>query len=221
MVCKKPLAGIIETVTLVHMERFDKYFFGTIFGLAFPFIFSLLSVVIWFYLDKSEYHFGYYLAAGLLIGIMIDSFFLKGWIKNRYILPSSLIFIFYVLYNIGVYGFFMGFPVFNSLLGLIAGYYYGKKICYENIVGPRLVKLKKQVLMISGLIMALICVPTGLMAFEGDGVGGMIESIFGLNFHVTDLMIWGIIVFGGITLITIQIFLTRFAMERTIKNNAR
>lgn len=202
------------------MKHFDNYFFGALFGLAFPFIFSLLSVVVWFYFDKSEYHLGYYLAVGLLIGIIIDSYFLKGWIKNLYILPSSLILLFYVLYNIGVYGFFMGFPVFNSLLGLIAGYYYGKRICYENIVGTRLVKLKRQVLIISGLIMTLICVPTGLMAFEGDGVGGMIEHILGLTFHVTDLMIWGIIVFGGITLISVQILLTRFVMERTIKNNA-
>jgi len=159
------------------MKRFDKYFFGTIFGLAFPFILSLIFVVVWFYLDKSEYHFGYYFAAGLLIGIIIGSFFLKGWIKNLYILPSSLILIIYILYNIGVYGFFMGFPVFNSLLGLIAGYYYGKRICYNNIVGPGLFKLKSEVLMISGLIMALICVPTALLAFEGDGVGGMLEHI--------------------------------------------
>lgn len=59
------------------------------------------------------------------------------------------------------------------------------------------------------------------MAFEGDGVGGMIESILGLKFHVTDLIIWGIIVFGGIILISIQQLLTKFVMERIVKNNAR
>jgi hypothetical protein len=59
------------------------------------------------------------------------------------------------------------------------------------------------------------------MAFEGDGVGGMIESILELKFHVTDLMIWGIIVFGGILLISIQQLLTKFVMERIVKNNAR
>ena len=59
------------------------------------------------------------------------------------------------------------------------------------------------------------------MAFEGDGVGGMIESILELKFHVTDLMIWGIIVFGGIILISIQQLLTKFVMERIVKNNAR
>jgi hypothetical protein len=201
------------------MKRFDKYFFGTILGLAFPFIFSLLSVVIWFYIDKSEHHFGYYFAAGLLIGIIVDSFFLKSWIKNLYILPTSLILVIYVLYNIGVYGFFMGFPVFNLLLGLIAGYYYGKRICYNNIVSSDLFTLKRQVLMISGLIMVSICIPTVLLAFEGDGVGGMLEHIFDLNFHVTNLMIWCIIVFGGIILILVQILLTKFTMERTIKNN--
>jgi len=204
----------------IQMKTLDKYIFGVLFGVAFPFIFCLLSVVIWFSFDKSEYHIAFYLIAGLLIGLLIDAYFLKGWIQNVYKLPSSLILMFYVLYNIGVYGFFMGFPVFNSLLGLIAGYYYGKKICFDNIIGTRLVKLKRQVLLISGIIMALICVPTGFMAFEGDGVGGMIESIFGLNFQVTDLMIWGIIIFGGISLIAVQMLLTRFAMERTINKHA-
>jgi len=84
------------------MKNFDKHFFGTILGLAFPFIFSLLSVAIWFYLDKSKYHFGYYLVVGLLMGVIMDLFFLKEWIKNLYTLPSCLILIFYVLYNIGV-----------------------------------------------------------------------------------------------------------------------
>jgi hypothetical protein len=175
-----------------------------------------LSVVIWFSVDKSEYHIAFYMIAGLLIGLLIDGYFLKGWIQNMYKLPSSLILLFYVLYNIGVYGFFMGFPVFNSLLGLIAGYYYGKKICFENIVGSRQAKLKRQVLLITGAIMTLICVPTSFMAFEGDGVGGMIENILGLNFQVTDLMIWGIIIVGGISLIAVQMLLTRFTMERTI-----
>lgn len=202
------------------MKHLDKYVFGVLFGVAFPFIFCLLSVVIWFSVDKSENHIAFYLLAGLLIGLLIDSYFLKGWIQNMYMLSSGLILMFYIIYNIGVYGFFMGFPVFNSLLGLIAGYYYGKKICFENIIGLRLVMLKRQVLFISGLIMTLVCVPTSFMAFEGDGVGGMIESMLGLNFKVTELMIWAIIIVGGITLIAVLILLTRFAMERTIKNHA-
>jgi len=202
------------------MKNIDRYIFGVLFGGAFPFIFCLLSVVIWFSVDKSEYHIAFYIIAGLLIGLLIDGYFLKGWIQNMYKLPSSLILMFYVLYNIGVYGFFMGFPVFNSLLGLIAGYYYGKKIGFENIVGSRQAKLKRQVLLITGAIMTLICVPTSFMAFEGDGVGGMIENILGLNFQVTDLMILGIIIVGGISLIAVQMLLTRFAMERTIKKHA-
>jgi len=45
----------------------------------------------------------------------------------------------------------------------------------------------------------------------------LIESILGLSFKVTDLMIWGIIIVGGITLIAVQMFLTKLMMERTIR----
>lgn len=201
------------------MKYFDKYFFSILIGMAFPFILCLLSVVIWFYVDKSDRHFALYSITGLIIGLLIDGYFLKGWIRNMYRLSPILILIFYIIYNIGLYGFFMGFPVFNSFLGLIAGYYYGKKISFEKIAGSKQIRIKRQVLLISGLIMTLICVPTGLMAFEGSGVGGMIESILGLDFKVTNLMIWGIIIVGGFTLIFVQIFLTKFAMEKTIEND--
>ena len=187
--------------------------------MAFPFILCLLSVVIWFYVDKSDRHFALYSITGLAIGLLIDGYFLKGWIRNMYRLSPILILVFYIIYNIGLYGFFMGFPVFNSFLGLIAGYYYGKKISFEKIAGSKQIRIKRQVLLISGLIMTLICIPTGLMAFEGSGVGGMIESILGLDFKVTNLMIWGIIIVGGIILIFVQIFLTKFAMEKTIEND--
>ena len=195
------------------MKYFDKYFFSILIGIAFPFILCLLSVVIWFYVDKSDYHFALYSIIGLAIGLLIDGYFLKGWIRNMYRLSPILILIFYIIYNIGLYGFFMGFPVFNSFLGLIAGYYYGKKISFEKIAGSRQIRIKRQVLLISGLIMTLICVSTGFMAFEGHGVGGMIESILRLDFKVTNLMIWGIIIVGGITLIFVQIFLTKLAMK--------
>jgi hypothetical protein len=201
------------------MKYFDKYFFSILIGMAFPFILCLLSVVIWFYVDKSDRHFALYSITGLIIGLLIDGYFLKGWIRNMYRISPILILIFYIIYNIGLYGFFMGFPVFNSFLGLIAGYYYGKKISFEKIAGSKQISIKRQVLLISGLIMTLICIPTGLMAFEGSGVGGMIESILGLDFKVTNLMIWGIIIVGGITLIFVQIFLTRFAMGKTIEND--
>jgi len=203
------------------MKHFDKYFFGILMGTAFPFLFGLLSIALWFYVDRSENHVVIYLISGLILGLIVDVCCLCKWIKNLYNLPTHLLFTFYILYNIGVYGFFMGFPVFNAFLGLIAGYYYGKRICHNNEKQETRLKLTKKIPLITGLIMAIFCVPTGFLAFEGNGVGQELQSIFGLNFPVTNLMIWGIIIIGGLSLIIVQVLFTRFAIKRTIKNNTR
>lgn len=113
------------------MKRFEKIFSGLIIGSTFPLLFGLLSVTAWFYFDKSENRPLIYLTIGLLIGSIIDLKYLKGWIKDRFDLPLWFIAGIYLTYNIFVYGFFMGFPVFNVFLGLFAGYYYGKRICFK------------------------------------------------------------------------------------------
>jgi len=43
----------------------------------------------------------------------------------------------------------------------------------------------------------------------------------GLDFEVTNSMMWGIVLTGGLALIFINIILTRIAMIKTIKNCVR
>jgi hypothetical protein len=199
------------------MKGVDKIFFGLIIGCAFPFSLCLLSMIIWFYLDKSESRVLFYLASGLLLGLIIDFKFLKGWINKRYELPVWFILGIYVLYNIGLYGMFMGFPVFNAFLGLIAGYYYGQRILFSKVPSEKHYKIINQVLLLTGLIMLLTCIASGFIALAGEGVGYDIQHMLGLGFEVTKTMIWGITLIGGISLIILTIVLTKIAMIKTIK----
>ncbi|HOV98651.1 MAG TPA: hypothetical protein PK595_03650, partial [Bacteroidota bacterium] len=95
------------------MKRFEKRISGLLIGSIFPVSLGLLSVTIWFLLDKSESRPFIYLISGLLIGGLIDLKFLRGWINHRFNLPIWIIVMIYLVYNVFVYGFFMGFPVFN------------------------------------------------------------------------------------------------------------
>jgi len=200
------------------MKNFEKPFFTLIFGMVFPFIFCLILMIIWFYLDKSEDRVLFYSISGLLIGVLLDIKYLKGWVKHRYDLPIWSVAGFYVVYNIIVYGLFMGFPVFNIFLGFIAGYYFGKRSCYNKQILRESAKLIKKVSLFTGFIMLLICISSAILALLGDGAGGDIQSMLGLHFVVTRPMIWGIIFVGGISLILIQIQITRWTIIKTIKH---
>lgn len=203
------------------MKNFEKRINGLIIGSIFPLSLGLLSVTIWMLLDKTESRPLLYLAIGLLIGLLIDLKFLKGWIRQRFHLPIWIIALIYLVYNVFVYGFFMGLPVFNIFLGLLAGYYFGNRICFNKIESEKHPKLINKVSMFAGLIMTLVCVSSGFLALMDFGAAGMIENVLGLNFEVTNSMMWGIVLIGGLILILINILLTRITMIKTIKNYAR
>ncbi len=203
------------------MKNLEKWIIALIFGSLFPLSLGLLSVTIWMLFDKSESRPLIYLAIGLLTGILIDVKFLKGWIRQRYHLPIWIIALIYLVYNVFVYGFFMGLPVFNMFLGLLAGYYFGNRICFNKVKSECYPKLISQVSMFSGLIMTLVCVSSGFLALVDFGAAGMIENVLGLKFEVTNLMMWGIVLVGGVLLILATILLTRITMIKTIKFYSR
>jgi hypothetical protein len=203
------------------MKRFDEILFGLVIGLIFPIMIGLLSVLIWFYTDRQETHAPIYALIGLSSGLLLDLMFLKRWINNRYVLPIWFVVGIYILYNICIYGFFMGLPVFNTFLGLLAGYYFGKRICFNKVESETHTKLINQVSIFAGLIMTFVCISSGFLAIYDNGAAGMIQNVLGLSFEVTSSMLWGIVLIGGFILISINVLLTRFTMIKTIKNYAR
>jgi len=198
--------------------KIEKLLNGLIIGGTFPLFFGLLSVVIWFTLDRSENSPFIYLTTGLLTGLIINSIFLKGWINHRFDLPVWFIAAIYVIYNVLVFGFFMGFPVFNAFLGLFAGYYSGNRVCFKNIEPEMHTKLINQVSFFSGMIMTLVCVLSGFLALVHNEAAGMIKEVLRLRFEVTKPMVWAIVLTGGPALIFTNILLTRLAMIKTIRN---
>jgi len=200
------------------MNKIERTISGWILGSIFPLFLGLLSVTFWLLLDKSESRPLFYLSGGLILGGLIDLKFLKTWVNSRFKLPIWILITIYILYNIFVYGFFMGLPVFNVFLGLLAGYYFGNWIAYHKINPEKHLKLLNQVSLFTGLIMTFVCISSGFLAIHDKGAAGMIQHILGLPFEVTSLMLWGIVLAGGLTLILINILLTRYTMIRTIKH---
>lgn len=186
-------------------------------GGTFPLLFGLLSVIVWYYLDKLESRAIIYLAAGLILGLIIDLIFLKGWINRRFELPLWSMAGIYILYNVFVFGFFMGFPVFNVLLGLIAGNYFGNRIVSGKLPSEIQSKQIKQVSIFTALIMALICISSAVIGLTDKLIGANIQGMLNLHFEVTKPMIWAIVIVGGVSLIIVQYVITRWAILKTIE----
>ena len=204
-----------------HMMKIDKILIGLIIGSTCPLLISLLSFTTWFYLDKNMGRPLIYLLVGLFLGLAIDYKLLRGWINKRYELPNWFIIGVYFFYNIGIYGLFMGFPVFNVLMGLAAGYYYGRKIEFENVPIDKRPLLIKKVSLFSAAIMTFFCISSALIALMDKTTGENVRLMMGLNFEITKTMLLILIFVGGFVLIVSKYFITKLTMIKTIGLNKK
>jgi hypothetical protein len=192
-----------------------------IFGAVFPLLIALITVVIWNYFDHSEDRIIFYLAAGLLAGLLIDLRYLKRWVTSRYHLSMTFIGFVFIVYNVMVYGFFMGFPVFNVFLAIMAGWYMGNRLTSDSSNLNDQKRIINRTTLFVGAIMIVICSLSACLALREESIGQQIRGMLGLHFEVTRLMVIGLIVAGGLALIVAQICCIRFTIHRRLKINAR
>jgi len=202
------------------MKKFDQIFFGLLIAGFAPLLLMMLTMSTWFYLDRNEAHAPYYLTLGLLLGLAVDLKYFRSWLKNRYELSVGCVILIYLLYNILVYGFFMGFPAFHPLAGLVAGYYYGLRVVHQNIPAIQYPEIIRRVSLFTALVMTAICIPSGMIGLMADGVDKNIQGMLHLGFEVTRPMLWAISLIGGTFLILFTGFLTRIAMNQILKKSS-
>jgi len=201
-------------------QTFDKIVIDLLLGAAFPVFCFLAAGTIWFYIDRNESVVLYYVVTGLIVGLLIDLRFLKGWIIRRFELPIWFMVGLYLFYNIGMYGMFMGFPVFNLFWGVIAGYYFGLRINRLNLSQTQRRIITNRVAIFTAFVMTMICISSACIALAGNGVGQDLQMMFRLNFEVTKHMIIAISLIGGILLISLQYFITKIMMQQIIKSGS-
>jgi len=195
------------------VRQFDKILFGLIIGGFFPLLLFLSGLLVWLELDGNEDHALAYVLTGALAGIVINLLYLKGWLKNMYEIPDWFAVIIYLFYNIAVYGMFMGFPVFHAFAGIIAGYYYGRRIKWKNVPAVQFPKNIKKVSLFTVIIMTVVCISSGIIGLAGNGAGSEVQHMLHLGFEITRPMLWAIALTGGSILILIQYVLTRLVMR--------
>lgn len=186
------------------MNKFDRVFGGTLLGFIIPVV-SLF--IFWWgsYLLGLDVEF--WGPMGIVLGVIFDIFFLRKLLTRFYSFSTYALIAIYIAYSIGIFGFFMGVPVFNVVLGVAAGLYVGRKMKMKNQTLDVYNREIKKAGRFSSAVLLFICACSAYIAINDPYTGANLKGMLNLNFEVTHLIIWMIIVIGGISLLLMQHFL--------------
>ena len=121
---------------------------------------------------------------------------------------------------VGIFGFFMGVPVFNVLPGILAAYIIGLNARIGQSSADEYKSKMRRVQWSTLIILSVFLIASAAIALLDPYTGRNLQGMFGLNGEVTRSQIILIIVVGGMGLITIQWLLERVIGKRayTVKN---
>lgn len=185
------------------MTKFDKVFAAVILGFIIPVI---VFCAFWWLSFLLKIDSRFWMIAGLFVGFTLCIVLLrKSRLADRFFTFNNLpLAVLYIVYSIGIFGFFMGVPVFNVVPGILAGIYIGRKMrLFEQPISIFRSELKKAAIF-SALILVLICCCSAWLALADPYTSANLQGMLKLGFEVTDTVIWLLIVIGGASLLLLQ-----------------
>jgi len=193
-----------------QLTKFDQIFLGIIYGFIFPILFFLIFwwVSIPLVPEKQIFIFAF---SGLGLGIIIDLVFLKFLIKNSYRIKGIYLILVYIFYSIGYFGFFMGVPIFNLFLGIPAGIFIARKSVILNLSTKESNQEIERISKITSGIMLVICLISATIALNDIYTVSGLKGMLGLMFPISQELLVGLIIVGGIVLIIGQYFVTKYS----------
>lgn len=167
------------------MSKLEKTIVGVLLGVAC----AWLSFVVWWYTAAIAHM---YLGAisvdmvivaaltGLLVGIVLDVLFLRGWIRRFYTARLWLLAILYGALCVVAVASFMGFPVGTFALGLLAGAYAGRRQIHnpsDDVARHGL----RRVAFFAALLTTGAALAIGLLALHEQSVVELFPTVLGFG----------------------------------------
>jgi hypothetical protein len=196
----------------------DLLLFNGLFGLVLP---VLCFLMFWWgslLFTNEERTIGIIAVTGLGIGTIISIIIRLIRKFDIYRLSVPILVMVYLFYNIGMFGFFMGVPVFHLVLGPIAGFYWAKRLVNQNrpVNYPEEIR---RILRFTSLVISGICLLSAAIALSSKSTPDDIRHMLRLSFDISIPVLIVFIIAGGAFLITIQYWLTKFIMLKVLKIN--
>jgi hypothetical protein len=155
--------------------------------------------------------------AGLALGLLVDLLFLRRWLAKAYALPVPVWIGLYLFYSVGLFGFFMGVPVFNLLLAIPAGFFVGAKLAHDRPPEIEIKKVVDHTVSFTTAVLALVCLTSASLALADPHTPVNLEGLLGLGFAVTLPMLLGVILVGGAGLLAANWWLVRKTIDLTYR----
>ncbi|MBI5296961.1 MAG: hypothetical protein HY869_15880 [Chloroflexi bacterium] len=154
---------------------------------------------------------------GLLLGLLFDIPLLKKWV-SRVDAPGfafwAAVFLFY---SVGLFGFFMGVPVFNLALALPAGFILGGRLVAQQADEYRLRVASRRTSVFTTTVLACICAASAVVALVDPYTEANLQGMLALPFDVTRGMVIGLILVGGTSLLFFNWWLTTASVHFTYR----
>jgi hypothetical protein len=186
----------------------EKFFLYFILGAVAPILCLLIGW--WSSIPfVSEPQIKWFALTGLVLGILLDLIFLPSWVKKVYQIPWFVALVIYLFYQVGMFGFFMGVPVFNLFLAFPAGFYVGKRIG-KNF------QAEFKISLFAATIMAVISSASAVFALTDKYTAAGLKAIFNLSFLPSEQQLWFLTLTGGVTLVILAYLLARAGFKTAI-----
>lgn len=190
------------------LDGVEKLFLQVIIGLPVPVLGFLAG---WWgsipFVEESIIK--YFALGGLICGIIIDILFLRRWVHKAYELPIKGFVLVFLVYNVLIFGFFMGVPIFNLFPGIIGGYYVGLCLRHKNADESLVNDYAHKTAIFSMVVLAGICVLSLCIAYLDASLSANIQGLFNLEKSIGKTTILILSGFGGVILVALEYYLTR------------
>lgn len=154
---------------------------------------------------------------GFAVGCVLDFTVLRKFIHRLFGLLLPTLLAVEVFYSIMVYGFFMGFPVFNSFIGIVGAYIVARGGLLRQAAREETLRNARALNLASLGILAFLCFSTATLALRESTIKAQMKGMLGLPFDVTDGMIWGTILIGGSLLLFFQFFASKWVVRSVLR----
>ena len=142
--------------------------------------------------------------SGFAAGVLLDATVLRRFIFRLFSLSRPVLYIICAFYAVTVYAAFMGFPVFNVLVGIFGTYIIIRKSVIHGFSKEASGKNIKSFFLFSFLLLLFICIVTAAIALNEASIGRELEIMLDLNFKVTHGLVWALILGGSAFLLGFQ-----------------
>lgn len=199
------------------MKTLQQKIFVLLVDAVFPLVGLLLFWWTMFFLTNNESLIQLSILVGLIFGISLTLYLRKFWKDSIYMLSGKVVLSVYLFYNFGVFGFFMGVPVFHPILGIFAALYWAQRIKEKSTQDAFVKNEINKIILIATVVLVFVFSASAYFALNDPYTAGMVEHIFHLPFSVSTSMLVGIIIVGGIGLLVFQYLAMKFVFGRVLR----